>query len=223
MYTLGPDRPEIDPNMGSNSGISEMLKLFIGITLTCLVGSAMADGDAGRGKDMVAVCAACHGQDGNSPAGAFPSLAGQNSRYLVKQMQEIKSGERASPLMTGLLDAMSDQDLEDIAAHYGGQSAKRGAAKADLVELGEEIYRAGIKRKDIAACTSCHSPLGQGNSPAGFPMLAGQWPDYTEAQLRAFRSGERTNDGDSKMMRITAMDLSDKEIEAVSSYIYGMK
>jgi cytochrome c553 len=184
---------------------------------------ALASGDANRGKGLVGVCAACHGQDGNSPAGSFPSLAGQNSRYLVKQMQEIKSGERSSPLMTGLLDAMSDQDLQDIAAHYEKQSGKRGAAKEDLVALGEEIYRAGVKRKSIAACTSCHSPDGQGNAPAGFPTLAGQWPEYTEVQLKAFRSGERTNDGDSKMMRITAMDLSDKEIEAVSSYIYGLK
>ena len=200
-----------------------MFKLLIGITLTCFIGAAMADGDAGRGKGMVAVCVACHGEDGNSPAGAFPSLTGQNSKYLVKQMLDIKSGERSAPLMTGLLDAMSDQDLEDMAAHYEAQSAKSGVAKADLVELGEEIYRAGVKRKSIAACTSCHSPLGQGNSPAGFPTLAGQWPDYTEAQLKAFRSGERSNDGDSRMMRITAMDLSDKEIEAVSSYIYGMK
>ncbi len=200
-----------------------MFRLLIGIALALYTSIAMADGNANHGGDLVAVCAACHGQDGNSPAGAFPSIAGQNSRYLLKQMQEIKSGERSSPLMTGLLDAMSDQDLEDIAAHYARQKAKPGVAKAELVDLGEEIYRAGIKRKSIAACTSCHSPIGQGNGPAGFPALAGQWPDYTEAQLRAFRSGERTNDGDSKMMRITAMDLSDKEIEAVSSYIYGLR
>ena len=171
---------------------------------------------------MSVVCAVCHGQDGNSPAGAFPSIAGQNSRYLVKQMQEIKSGVRSAPLMTGLLDNLGDQDLQDIAAYYEGQAAKPGVAKADLVELGETIYRAGVKRKSIAACTACHSPLGQGNAPAGFPTLAGQWPEYTEAQLKAFRSGERENDGDSKMMRITAMDLSDDEIAAVSSYIYGL-
>lgn len=188
-----------------------------------LSASAMAQGDAANGKALSVVCAACHGHDGNSPAGAFPSIAGQNSRYLVKQMREIKSGERSAPLMTGLLDSFSDQDLEDVAAFYAGQVAKRGAARADLVELGESIYRAGIKRKHIAACTACHSPTGQGNGPAGFPTLAGQWPEYTETQLRAFRSGSRTNDGDSKMMRMTAMDLSDDEITAVSSYVYGLQ
>ncbi len=207
-----------------------MFRLLVGIltvfpsvcVMALISASAMAQGDPAKGKEMTTVCAACHGADGNSPAGAFPSVAGQNSRYLVKQMQEIKSGERSSPVMTGLLDNLGDQDLEDIAAYYEGQAAKPGAAKADLVRLGETIYRAGVKRKSIAACTACHSPTGQGNGPAGFPTLAGQWPEYTEAQLRAFRSGERTNDGDSRMMRITAMDLSDEEIVAVSSYIYGL-
>lgn len=199
-----------------------MFRLLVGITTLFLSVSLMAQGDPAKGQGMTVVCAACHGQDGNSPAGAFPSIAGQNSRYLVKQMQEIKSGERSSPVMTGLLDNLGDQDLEDIAAYYEGQVSKPGAAKADLVRLGETIYRAGVKRKSIAACTACHSPTGQGNGPAGFPTLAGQWPEYTEAQLRAFRSGERTNDGDSRMMQITAMDLSDEEIVAVSSYIYGL-
>jgi cytochrome c553 len=200
-----------------------MFRLIVGILTLVLSISVMAQGDSARGKAMTVVCAACHGQDGNSPAGAFPSIAGQNSRYLVKQMQDIKSGERSSPLMTGLLDSLSDQDYWDIAAYYEAQVSKQGAAKADLVELGETIYRAGVMRKSIAACTACHSPTGQGNGPAGFPSLAGQWPEYTQAQLEAFRSGDRSNDGDSKMMQLTAMDLSDKEIAAVSSYIYGLR
>jgi cytochrome c553 len=203
--------------------ISVMLRVLFGFVIAGLSMVAMADGDAAKGKQHIEVCAACHGTDGNSPAPSFPSIAGQNSSYLVKQMKEIKSGDRSSPLMTGLLDDFSDQDLADIAAYYEGQSVKGGAAKADLVDLGEAIYRAGVKRKNIAACTSCHSPNGDGNGPATFPALAGQWPEYTESQLRAFRSGERTNDGDSRMMRITAMDLSDDEIAAVSSYIYGLQ
>ncbi len=200
-----------------------MLRVLIGIVMTSLCTVALAVGDADKGKQIIAVCAACHGQDGNSPAGSFPSLAGQNSNYLVKQMQDIKSGERSSPLMTGLLDSFDDQDLVDIAAFYEAQEIKGGAAKADLVELGETIYRAGIKRKSIAACTSCHSPTGQGNGPAAFPALAGQWPEYIEAQLKAFRSGDRVNDGDSEMMQISAMDLSDDEIAAVASYVYGLQ
>ncbi len=199
-----------------------MLRLIIGVLIATIAISAAADGDSSRGKQLNAVCAACHGADGNSPAGSFPSIAGQNARYLVKQMEEIKSGVRSAPLMTGLLDALSAQDLEDLAAFYAEQSPAMGAAKPELVALGERIYRAGIKRKNVAACTACHSPQGGGNSPAGFPLLAGQWPEYTEAQLRAFRSGERSNDGDSRMMRISAMDLSDDEIAAVASYVRGI-
>jgi len=184
---------------------------------------ALAHGDPDAGQKLTAVCSACHGTDGNSPAGTFPSIAGQNARYLAKQLRDIRDRERSAPLMTGLLDALSDSDLEDIAAGYASRQVKGGVAKPELVATGEEIYRAGIKRKKIAACSACHSPTGQGNDPAVFPALAGQWPEYLEAQLRAFRSGERTNDGESRMMRLTAMDMSDKEIQAVSSYIYGLR
>jgi cytochrome c553 len=219
-------KPGLDYDSSSEKVLQEnfeMLRVLIGVLVACLCASALAEGDAQKGKQHLTVCAACHGQDGNSPVGSFPSIAGQNSNYLIKQMQDIKSGERSSPLMTGLLDAFDDQDLADIAAYYEGQQVKGGAAKAELAELGEAIYRAGIKRKSVAACTACHSPAGEGNGPAAFPALAGQWPEYTESQLKAFRSGDRTNDGDSKMMKISAMDLSDDEIAAVASYIYGLR
>ena len=200
-----------------------MYRIFFAIFLTFSATHTIAEGDSEQGSALVAVCATCHGEDGNSPAGSFPSIAGQHPKYLLKQLQDIKSGARVAPLMIGQLDAMSDGDLENIAAHYAKQTRKGGAAKANLVDLGESIYRSGIKRKQIAACTSCHLPSGEGNNLAGFPSLAGQWPEYTDAQLRAFRTGARHNDGDGKMMQSTAMDLSDQEIEAVASYIYGLK
>ncbi len=182
-----------------------------------------ADGNPVKGQSLTSTCVACHGKDGNSIAGSFPNIAGQGENYLYKQMTEIQSGVRAAPLMAGILDNMSDQDLKDLAAYYAGQTAAAGAAKADLAAQGEEIYRAGIARKQIAACTACHSPTGQGNDPAGFPALKGQWPEYTIAQLKAFRSGERMNDGDSKMMRLITLDMSDPEIEAVASYLRGLR
>jgi cytochrome c553 len=200
-----------------------MLRYFLVFFILGGIQSTLAAGNADTGKNLAVTCVACHGQDGNSLAGAFPSIAGQNPRYLVKQMQDIKSGLRAAPLMAGLLDNLSDEDLEHIAAFYGAQSAKGGAAKADLVDLGETIYRAGISRKKIAACTACHSPSGVGNDAAMFPALAGQWPEYTEVQLKAFRSGERHNDGDARMMRSIALDMSDVEIAAVASYLYGLR
>jgi cytochrome c553 len=200
-----------------------MLRILLGIMVLLGSSGLLADGNAANGQDLVVVCGACHGQDGNSPAGAFPSLAGQGEKYLYKQMVDIKDGRRSAITMTGLLDGYSDQQIMDIAAYYASQQTKVGAASADLVALGEKVYRAGVARKNIAACTACHSPNGGGNRAAALPALSGQWPEYTSAQLKAFRSGERNNDGESRMMRLTAMDLSDKEIEAVSSYLYGLK
>ena len=199
-----------------------LLHLLAGTLVILSIGEASAKGDAERGQPLTALCMACHGPDGNSIAAAFPNIAGQNAQYLLKQMQDIKSNARSAPLMTGMLTAFNDQQLEDIAAYYSQQKTNRGNADPALVELGESIYRSGIKRKKIAACSSCHSPTGSGNGPAGFPALSGQWPGYTEAQLKAFRAGERTNDGDSRMMQITTLDLSDPEIAAVSSYLYGL-
>lgn len=200
-----------------------MYRLIIATVLTLTFQTVFAEGNANRGKNLTQVCVACHGVDGNSIVGTFPSIAGQQPKYLFKQLKDIKSGERAAPLMIGQLNSMSDGDLEDIAAYYASQERKGGSAKPELVELGESIYRAGIKRKKIAACTACHLPGGEGSNLAGFPALAGQWPEYTESQLKAFRQGLRHNDGDSRMMQSTALDLSDDEIAAVASYLYGLR
>lgn len=200
-----------------------MKKLVISLlVLMGVSGFANAEGDAEAGKSKAAVCAGCHGADGNSAVASFPKLAGQNVKYLVKQMKDIKAGDRSAPAMTGLLDGSSEQDMEDIAAYFASQFPSVGAANKDLVELGEKIYRAGNKDSGVSACTACHSPTGKGNSMAGFPALSGQHADYIAAQLRAFREGERTNDGDAKMMRSVAFRLTNKEIDAVASYISGL-
>ncbi|MEZ5523707.1 MAG: c-type cytochrome [Pseudomonadales bacterium] len=200
-----------------------MKKLFIGLlVLMGVSGFANAAGDAEAGKSKAAMCAGCHGADGNSAVAAFPKLAGQNVKYLVKQMNDIKSGDRVVLEMTGLLNGSSEQDMEDIAAYFSSQFPSVGAANKDLVAVGEKIYRAGNKDSGVSACTACHSPTGKGNSMAGFPSLSGQHADYIAKQLRAFREGERTNDGDAKMMRSVAFRLTNKEIDAVASYISGL-
>ena len=200
-----------------------MKRIFLLVLMFVIAPVAFGDGDAAAGKKLTAVCAACHGPDGNSPSDAFPNLAGQNTRYLAKQLTEIKSGMRAVPTMTGQLDAMSLQDFEDIAAYYASLAKAQGVAATDQVELGESIYRVGISRKNIAACSACHSPTGSGNNPAGFPALSGQWPAYTISQLKAFQAGSRHNDGDGKMMQDTAEDMNEKEMSAVAAYIYGLR
>ena len=181
-----------------------------------------ADGDATACAGKVAVCAACHGVDGNSALGMNPKLAGQNERYTLKQLMDIQSGARQIALMTGLLDNMSGQDLADIAAFYASQEGTVNGANPELVEAGESIYKAGIADLGVAACSACHSPSGSGVAQAGFPALGGQHADYISTQMKAFRSGTRNNDGESAPMRIVSERLTDAEIEALASYISGL-
>ena len=180
-------------------------------------------GNADAGKSKISLCVACHGETGNSLVGSFPNLGGQGKAYLLKQLNDIQQGTREVPTMAGMLDGMSKEDLADIAAFYFSQPRAQGAADADMVQLGESIYRFGIPRKDVAACTSCHAPKGAGNDLAKFPALAGQWPEYTVQQLQAFQSGARYNDGDGRMMQTTAIDMNEQEMNAVASYIYGLR
>lgn len=226
----------------NDTGFGLAMKKFVTglMVLTSLAGHALAEGDASAGKDKAAACVACHGQGGSSTVPTFPKLAGQNERYLLKQLQNIQCGflpedeqkaqkclPRSVPTMAGQLDNFNDQDLADIAAYYAGQPASVGQADPVLAAKGEEIYRAGIRTKGIAACSGCHSPTGKGNAPAGYPALSGQHAEYIEAQLKAFRAAAdglpgRDNDGDTKMMRGVAGMMSDSEISAVSSYISGL-
>ncbi|AEB56204.1 cytochrome c, class I [Ectopseudomonas mendocina NK-01] len=187
-----------------------------------LTGVAQAAGDAEAGQGKVAVCGACHGADGNSPAPNFPKLAGQGERYLLKQLHDIKSGNRQVVEMTGMLDNLSDQDMADIAAYFSSQKMSVGAADPKLVARGEALFRGGKLEEGMPACTGCHSPDGAGLAAAGFPHLGGQHAQYVAKQLTDFREGNRTNDGDAMIMRAIAAKLSNKDIEAVSSFIQGL-
>jgi cytochrome c553 len=181
-----------------------------------------AAGDAVAGAQKVAVCAACHGVDGNSALGSNPKLAGQNQRYTLKQLRDVQSGAREIALMTGLLNNMSDQDLMDIAAFYADQEMTVNGADAENLEIGERVYRAGIAELGIAACSACHSPNGAGVAQAGFPVLGGQHAEYIVTQMKAFRAGTRDNDGDSAPMRLVSERLTDAEIESLANYISGL-
>ncbi len=218
--------------------------LLLALGALVLVPGASAAGDPEAGSEKVGVCAACHGQDGNSPAPSFPKLAGLGQPYLYKQLQDIQAWDNAEGdakattgrevmQMTGMLKGMSDQDLQDIAAFYAEQTIQlsgaqemqvqvNSGAQVDALALGEKVYRAGNPETGVPACMGCHAPNGQGNEPGAFPRLGGQYPQYIEAQLRAFRAGDRMNDGESMMMRLSAKNLSDAEIKAVANYIGGL-
>ena len=198
------------------------LLLTLGVAGIAQAAATAVVGDAAAGQAKTAVCGACHGPDGNSMAPNFPKLAGQGDRYLLKQLHEIKDGKRQVLEMTGLLTNLNDQDLADIAAYYSSQKNSVGAADPALVARGEALFRGGDLQKGMPACTGCHSPDGQGNAAAGFPHLGGQHASYIEKQLTDFREGERTNDGDSMIMRGIAAKLSNKDIKALASYIQGL-
>ena len=176
----------------------------------------MAKGEA----SYTAVCAACHGADGNSGTPANPKLAQQHPEYLIKQLQEFKSGKRANAVMSGMAATLSGDDMKNIAYWLSSKTAKPGFAKdKELVALGERIYRGGIADRQIAACSGCHSPNGAG-VPAQYPRMSGQHADYTVAQLTGFRDGVRKN---ALQMTQVAAKLNDREIKAVSDYIAGLR
>ncbi len=180
-----------------------------------------AKADLAKGQAIASqVCGACHSFDGSRGSPANPILAGQHPEYLVKQLQDYKSGKRANAIMRGIAATLSDDDMKNVAAFYASKSAKPGFAKDKaLVQLGERIWRGGIADKGVPACAACHGPNGAG-LPVQYPRIAGQHADYTEAQMIAFRSGARGNNA--QMMAIAAK-LSDREIKAVSDYAAGLR
>jgi len=176
----------------------------------------LAKGEASFG----AVCAACHGADGNSGTPANPKLAQQHPEYLIKQLQEFKSGKRANAIMSGMAAALSEDDMRNIAYWLASKTAKPGFAKdKETVVLGERIYRGGITDRQVPACAGCHSPNGAG-IPSQYPRLSGQHAEYASAQLTAFRDGIRKNNS---VMSQVAAKLNDREIKALADYVAGLR
>ena len=176
----------------------------------------LAKGEASYG----AVCATCHGADGNSGTPTFPKLAQQHPQYLVKQLQEFKSGKRANAIMMGFASALSEDDMRNISFWLASKAAKPGFAKdKEAVALGERIYRGGIADRQVPACAGCHSPNGAG-IPAQYPRIGGQHAEYAASQLTALRDGVRKN---SLQMNQIAAKLNDREIKALADYVAGLR
>jgi cytochrome c553 len=189
---------------------------------------AKSKADPAKGKVIAeTVCVACHGADGNSPASANPHLAQQGEEYIYKQLKNFKAVDgkpaaRVNPIMGGMVAALSDDDMKNLAAWFASQKATPAVAKDESkIALGQKLSRQGDFKKRIPACAGCHGPAGAG-LPAQYPRLAGQFPEYTEAQLKTFRTEERNNDPE-KMMRMIAAKMSDPEIKAVAEYAAGLR
>jgi cytochrome c553 len=176
--------------------------------------------DLARGQAQAATCLACHTADGSRGTPANPILQGQHPEYLVKQLTEYTSGRRVNAIMQGMAAILSDEDKRHVAAFYASKAPVLGySQQKDLVELGQSIWRGGIAAKGVPACAACHGPVGAG-IPAQYPRLGGQHYEYTLATMLAFRSGERANNA--QMMTIAAK-MNDREIQAVSDYIAGLR
>jgi cytochrome c553 len=189
-----PGKPKVDPVVGE---------------------TLYSNGDPTRG---VVACITCHGPKGQSAIGTWPKLSAQHAAYTSRQLKSFKEGVRANAIMMGMAAALTDQDMQNIAAYLSQQQPSQGMAQnKETIELGQSIYRGGIAAKGVPACAACHSPNGAG-IPAQYPRLGGQWADYSNAQLMSFREGTRKN----IQMNTIAAKLSDAEMKAVADYMAGL-
>jgi cytochrome c553 len=204
--------------------------MVTGVTTSAMAADSAATKkpvDIAKGKAAAAaVCAGCHMPDGNSVIAQNPILAGQHAAYIEKQLVNFrlkpgaKAPERNNAIMLGFATMLSEDDMRNLGAFYASQTPKSASPKRkELVAVGERIYRAGIPEKGLPACAGCHGP-GAAGIPAQYPRLAGQHPEYTEATLNAFRSGQRMNSG---QMTTIASKMSDAEVAAVSEYVASLR
>ncbi|NUA27991.1 c-type cytochrome [Cupriavidus basilensis] len=190
---------------------------------------AAAKADPAKGETLytqgapdrnVPACLSCHGANGNSGGAANPKLAAQHPEYVHKQLDDFKAKARNNAIMSPYAAALSEQEMKDVGAYLAKQTLKPATAKnKDTIEAGQKIYRGGIAAKGVPACAACHGPTGAG-IPAQYPRIGGQWSEYTEAQLVAFRQGTRKNN---PVMTTVAAKMSDAEIKAVADYVAGIR
>jgi cytochrome c553 len=195
------------------------------LAVLCVSQAAFAQGEAGSaeaGQAKAATCVACHGLDGNSVNPEWPSMAGQHAEYIVKQLKAFKSGARTNVLMAPMVATLSDQDMLDLGAYFSAQRAKGLEADASKVALGQKLYRGGDQTAQLTACIACHGPGGSGNPAALYPSIKGQHATYVAAQLRAYKRGDRATD-QNQMMRNVAVLLTDEQIDALASYVQGLR
>lgn len=207
--------------------------LFLSLLISSLAIQAAASGEnseakplpkgnAANGAKLVGTCVACHGADGNSVVGQWPTLAGQRESYLFEQLEHIRDEERVIAVMKGLLNDYSDDELRDMAAFYAEQTTKVSRADDTNLVLGQKIYRAGNIESGVPACTGCHGPAGKGLESAQYPMLGGQKAEYVVTSLIAYQTGERAIDEHGKIMQGIASRLTVEEIRAVANYVSGL-
>lgn len=182
------------------------------LSLLLLCSGAQAQ-DVAAGKKKAEACAACHGADGNSPAGAFPSLAGQSARYIYLQLRDYKEGRRKNPMMSAVASGLEKQDMHDLAAYFASQKQARVPFTPDPARI-----KAGAAKAEESLCAMCH--LGGMKGQNEIPRLAGQHPEYILTQLKNFQARERTNDAGN--MTSLAQTLSEDDMENLAHWIHSL-
>jgi cytochrome c553 len=198
------------------------LWILAAISGTLVASSALPAPSVEAGATKAATCQACHGATGNSTNPEWPSLAGIGADYIAEQLNNFKTGKRASPVMMPMSSNLTADDMADLGAYFDSLTNTGLEADPSFWQAGERLYRGGDQPRGIPACMACHGPTGRGNTPAKFPALRGQQSGYVVKQLNDYASGTRAT-GPNGIMQTIAKRLSPEDIRNLASYLQGIR
>lgn len=198
-----------------------MLRTAAALCLFALAAGAATAADLARAEEIVqGKCFICHGVDGESSSPVFPRLAGQNEAYVVRQLNDYRTGKRASTTMQPMVADLSEADFVVLGKYFSSRPTHGHQVEdTELAQVGAFVYKRGNPWSGVAACAGCHGPSGYGTN--ALPRLAGQHAQYTEKQLKEF--GSRARNNDNAVMHSIASKLTELELKAVASYLSGLK
>ncbi len=206
-----------------------LIPLAAALSISALAATAASDDELKAGKRvyMTKTCLACHGRDGAKPVLSYPMLAGQNAKYIVDQMEEIRDGKRVGsvdaatghPFVQGMVDIMhlvTEDDIENVAAWLSELPAAPPkpldpAPDPALLEAGEKAF-------GQLGCKSCHGADGSKPTNPRYPFISGMNPEYAIRAMTEIRDKVRTS-GQSKLMWGTIKKADDDEIAAMATWL----
>jgi cytochrome c553 len=162
-------------------------------------------------QERIQLCAACHGEDGNSTNAQIPSIAGQPKLFLENQLILFREELRKSDQMLPVVKGLKDPDIIKLAEHFSKLRAKgmeSGVADPKLMKI-------GVEKAKALRCGVCH--LSDFSGQNQIPRLSGQREAYLEAEMRAYRDGKRT--GADTIMAAALYGVSDADIKALAHYL----
>jgi cytochrome c553 len=180
--------------------------------LATLLLSTPAWADSTSGASLIAACAHCHGTDGNSSSGQYPSLARQNKEYLVKQLLDFKAKTRKDMQMSPMVGVLKEDDVQLLANYYNGENIVRQRG------IDQDLAAQGKKLAAELKCAGCHQKNFRGQKE--IPRLSRQKRVYLVKQMKDYRDGKRTNDNGVKTPEVK--NLTDDQIKVLSHYFAGM-